>query len=310
MQVALDKNSNVSVRQQLITQIELLIATQELKPDEFLPSVTQLGRLLKIHRNTVAQVYNDLVRAGFLVGRRGTRLAVRKLDRPFPKGSGTGLDKVINDAIAAANKTGYSLLDFRSHVLQRFSNDLPASVLLVAVEARMGELVQAELTEVLPYRIQTCLWSEFALNPGMAVGALVVSTPAIAPELAGLIEQVAPLAVLRYNSTSDVTELILQLSRPSVIGLVSVSQYVLDFARLVFAPVLGNRHSIAEYLLNEGEPLSVGCADLIVCDSLVHSRLSARDQKKVIPYRIVSKDCVENIQSMMRKSPSSGTLRE
>jgi len=203
MRLALDKNSHVSVRQQLTTQIELLIATRELRPDDLLPSVSSLGRRLNIHRKTVSQVYNALVRAGFLVGRRGARLAVRKLDLPLPKGSGTGLDKVINDAIAAANKAGYSLQDFRSHVLQRFANDLPTCVIFVSAESGMCDLVQAELTQVFPYRIQTCLWSEFAVNPGIAVGALVLCNPAIALELARLMESETQLAVLRYNSTND-----------------------------------------------------------------------------------------------------------
>jgi len=80
------------------------------------------------------------------------------------------------------------------------------------------------------------------------------------PKLVGLIEKRQALVALQYNDTRDYVKLVGQLSRPSLIALVSVSQYVLESVRLVFSPVVGDRHSIAEYVVTEGTPLSVGAA--------------------------------------------------
>lgn len=301
MNIQINKKSEATVRQQLGAQIWMLIATKELKGGDLLPSVRALGRRLSIHHNTVSQVYGDLVRDGYLVRHRGARVAVRTLDLPDPKRDGKDLDDLINDAIVMAGRAGYTLQDFRRHVLERFSKDLPGHVLVVAAESLFGDLLQAELAEVLTCRIQSCLIDELALNPGMAAGAVVVSHPSLMPKLMGLIEKGQALVALQYNDTRDHLKLIGQLSRPSLIALVSVSRYVLESANLVFSPVVGGKHSIGEYVVTVGAPLSVGAADVIVCDSLVYRGLTVRDKKKVVPYRIVSIGSVERIKSMMHQ---------
>jgi len=52
MHICIDKKSEVPVRQQLADQIIFSIATEKLKPGEALPSVRELARRLKLHRNT------------------------------------------------------------------------------------------------------------------------------------------------------------------------------------------------------------------------------------------------------------------
>ena len=76
MEIFIDKKSEMPVWQQLAEQITFSIATEKLRPGEALPSVRELSRRLKIHRNTVSQAYRDLKRRDWLVGQRGSRVAV------------------------------------------------------------------------------------------------------------------------------------------------------------------------------------------------------------------------------------------
>src|SRR5438067_6414885 len=99
MNFQVNKESDVSLRKQLTTQIEMAIATRELQAADLMPSVRALGRRLKIHHNTVSQVYGDLVRAGLLVRRRGAKVAVRAIDAAGAKETGRDLDDLINQAI-------------------------------------------------------------------------------------------------------------------------------------------------------------------------------------------------------------------
>jgi DNA-binding transcriptional regulator YhcF (GntR family) len=69
MEIKLTKNSDIPPRKQLAEQIVFLITTGKLRPSERLPSVRALARRLGIHRNTVSEAYQDLVRRGWVRGR-------------------------------------------------------------------------------------------------------------------------------------------------------------------------------------------------------------------------------------------------
>ena len=71
--IRISKESEVTIHDQLAEEITFLIATGELKPGEALPSVRAMARRLRIHHNTVSQVYQDLVGRSLLVRRRGSR---------------------------------------------------------------------------------------------------------------------------------------------------------------------------------------------------------------------------------------------
>src|SRR5690349_6114356 len=61
MRFWLSRNSTVSLREQLATQLVLGVISEDLKPGELLPSVRELARIYNIHFNTVSAVYHDLV---------------------------------------------------------------------------------------------------------------------------------------------------------------------------------------------------------------------------------------------------------
>jgi len=304
LNIQINEESDVPIWQQLTTQIEMAIALRDLKGADLMPSVRALGRRLNICHNTVSRAYSDLARAGLLVHRRGARMAVRGIDVPDRSRIVPDLDDLINEAMRAAGKAGYTPQDFRRHVLDRFSQDFPTRVLLVVAESRYGDLLRAELAEAIACPIQTCLMEELVADPCMAEGAVVVSHLTLMPHLLNLTgKRHAPVA-LQYSDTTGCLNRIKQLTRPSLIALVSVSPWVLASARLVFSSVAGDRHSITEYVLAEGASLNVGAADVILCDFLIYRGLATRDKKNVDLYRIVSKESTEQIQSLMdQRSP-------
>src|SRR6516225_11576780 len=76
MDIHIDSSSDVPIRRQLTEQVIFLIATERFKPGDFMPSVRELARRLKIHHNTVSEAYKDLVSRRWLERRRGSRLMV------------------------------------------------------------------------------------------------------------------------------------------------------------------------------------------------------------------------------------------
>src|SRR5918997_6496761 len=98
MRIWLSKNSEVTVREQLATQIVLGIVSWDLKPGQKLPSTRELARRFNIHSNTVSAAYHDLVERGWVELRRGSGIYVR--EHPGNDGAGAeggaGLDQLIN----------------------------------------------------------------------------------------------------------------------------------------------------------------------------------------------------------------------
>ncbi|HKG78053.1 MAG TPA: GntR family transcriptional regulator, partial [Pyrinomonadaceae bacterium] len=64
MRIWISKNSEVPIREQLVTQIVLGIVSNDLKVAERLPSTRELARRYDIHANTVSAAYRELARRG------------------------------------------------------------------------------------------------------------------------------------------------------------------------------------------------------------------------------------------------------
>lgn len=77
MDLNVDKSSEISVGEQLVTQIKLLVRVSKLSLGEQLPTAKELAASLNLNYNTVADAYRKLERQGYVVQNRraGTHVA-------------------------------------------------------------------------------------------------------------------------------------------------------------------------------------------------------------------------------------------
>ncbi len=71
MDIKLDYNSSTPLYQQIATKLRQLIATEQLKPGDRLPSIRQLSQSLDVNPNTVCRAYLELEQEHVLTSRRG-----------------------------------------------------------------------------------------------------------------------------------------------------------------------------------------------------------------------------------------------
>src|SRR5215213_9695428 len=117
MRIWLSKNSEVPVREQLVSQIVLGIVSRDLKPGQRLPSTRELARRFWIHSNTVSAAYRDLAGRGWVELRRGSGIYVREHPGDeHPSGQGLELDQLISAFLQAARERGYSLREIQARV--------------------------------------------------------------------------------------------------------------------------------------------------------------------------------------------------
>lgn len=79
---SIDKLSRIPVYEQLIAEVEKMILTGVLKPDELIPSVRSLSLELDMNPNTIQKAYNDLERrqVTYSVPGRGRFVSPRALE--------------------------------------------------------------------------------------------------------------------------------------------------------------------------------------------------------------------------------------
>src|SRR5262245_18828566 len=107
MDLALSRRGSLSIRDQLVLQIEIKILAGELPARQRLPSVRSLARRLKIHPNTVAAVYRLLGQFGLIESERGSGAFVSR-GAPAPPTSLHTLQEAVHQTLTLPLHPGLS----------------------------------------------------------------------------------------------------------------------------------------------------------------------------------------------------------
>src|SRR5215211_1210369 len=147
MRLWLSKNSEVPIREQLITQITLGIVSNDLKPKERLPSTRDLARRYDIHANTVSAAYRELARRGWVEFRKGSGVYVRgRTDGQFEQH--LVLDQLVSRFFRNLREEGHSLAEIQDAVRRSFSLQRPDHFLLLEPDPELREILVAEIATV------------------------------------------------------------------------------------------------------------------------------------------------------------------
>src|SRR5262245_43340158 len=127
--IRIDRQSDVPVTEQLAAQLVYLIGSGQVRAGDALPSVRALAIRLRVHRNTVSEAFQDATLASLVEKGRGRRLRVRGDEPRAPR---SPLDALIDSAVAAARKGGYSPRQLYDRMHERLSATPPARLLVVS----------------------------------------------------------------------------------------------------------------------------------------------------------------------------------
>lgn len=252
MKLHINKQSEVSAHEQLREQIIFLISTGALAIGDEMPGVRALSRQLRISLNTVSKVYSELARAGWLVEHAGAHHKVvdRKVShsRSIPV---TDIDAFLEGVVAVADTHGFSLEELSAR-LGRYVAEKPADrCLIVAPDPGLGALMRGEIGKKLGHTPAVCSLSALQQNPAIADRALLVAPMYLVELLGQLGLPTRSIVAVSYSPIDEVFQAIAGLSKPSMIGWVSVSQAGLKTMSVMAAPAIGDLHSSHLFLLEE-----------------------------------------------------------
>lgn len=110
--IVVDSAAPLTIGAQITEQIKLLIIRGNLKPNQPLPPVVQLAKHLGVNHNTVAQVYNELINLGYLVGQRGKGTFIADSQSVKQIISRKTLYDLLSQAFRSASQSGLSVSEF------------------------------------------------------------------------------------------------------------------------------------------------------------------------------------------------------
>jgi DNA-binding transcriptional regulator YhcF (GntR family) len=154
MRLWLSKNSDVPVREQLVSQIIAGVVSDDLKPGQKLPSTRELARRFGIHSNTVSAAYRHLAGRGWVEFRKGSGVYVRATSpESHALAPGLELDGLISSFLRMARDRGYTLGEIQGRVKHWLELEPPDHFLVIEPDTELRRILMAEIKEATGFRV-------------------------------------------------------------------------------------------------------------------------------------------------------------
>ena len=161
MDLRINSKSHVPVHVQLEGQIKHLILTGGFEVGSRLPSIRSMAGFLRVNRNTVARVFSDLEREGYVESRRGSGVYVVE---PPVDVEDIKRQEVLERVMDLAAAQGVSVENLAYGLLARSGAEPQDKLPILFVECTRAELdpFSDELEEQLPVEVEKVLVADLA----------------------------------------------------------------------------------------------------------------------------------------------------
>lgn len=280
-------SGEVSLREQIVTQVALGIASGELLPGRRLPSTRELARRFGLHPNTVSAAYRSLERDGRVEMRRGSGVFVRD---GRANGDGSRLP-VLDGMIAAffeqARESGVSAPALRLRLQQWMEVQPPDHFLVVEPDEELRRIVTEEVRQAVSFPVRSCTVEECRDDRAMGHGAVAVVLPSKAGMLREMLAPGAEMVTLQVRSVPGSLAEWLPAPSGALVGVASRWPEFLKFARAMLVAVgLDTDSLLLRDAREKGWQRGVEQAAAVVCDVVTAEELPR--SVRAIPFRLLA----------------------
>jgi DNA-binding transcriptional regulator YhcF (GntR family) len=296
MRLWLNKSGEVSLREQLTTQVVVGILCGELAPGARLPSTRELARRFAIHPNTISAAYRELEGEGWVEHRHGSGVFVARRRPNAALSPEQSADQLIGKLVAAARKEKLPLELVKSRVQRWLGADAPTHWLLIEADAELGRIVQHEMGQRLKLPIESCRPEECAELDGLS-GALAAVLPSKAAAVRALLPAEVELTVLKIHPVAPALGSYLPAPAGVLIGIASHWQ---EFQRIAQTMLIAAGFAPESLLVcNARKPnwrRGLETATAVVCDSLTAKELPAKT--RAIPFTLLDEAALAELRTL------------
>jgi DNA-binding transcriptional regulator YhcF (GntR family) len=292
MQLWFARGSEVSIREQLVTQVVLGILSDDLAPGQRLPSTRELARRFHIHPNTISAGYRQLQREHWVEFRRGSGVYVRASKPEMPRSPALALDQIIARLFRSARKLGVSLPALRLRLRQWLELQPPDHFLLIEPDEELRRILTAEIAYAVKFPVQSCGIDDC---PKMLTGSIPVVLPNRAAATKQLVPEGTDLLSLQVRSVPASLAGYLPAPAGTLIGVASRWPEFLRVARAVLNAAGFDPESLIFRDAREPDwQRGLKQTAAIVCDSLTAAEIPAGCRG--IPFPLLSESSVEELR--------------
>jgi DNA-binding transcriptional regulator YhcF (GntR family) len=212
MQFWFARASEVSIREQLVTQVILGIMSDDLSPGQRLPSIRDLARRFHLHPNTISAGYRQLERDKWVEFRHGSGVYVRSSRLELPTAPSLAIDQMIARLFVSARKLGVSLPQVRFRLRQ------------------LRRILAAEIARSITFPVESCGVEDC---PNAPEGGVPVLLPNRETRVRDLMPPDTELLILQIRSVHTSVAGYLPAPSGTLVGVASRWQEFLKIARAV-----------------------------------------------------------------------------
>ncbi len=293
MKIWLSKNSEISVREQLSTQILLGIASGDFSVGEKLPSTSQLARRFQIHANTVSAAYQKLAEENLIEFRKGSGFYVRENSNASED---FGLDRLIAEFFNEARKKGYKSKEVQRKLENWFEIQPPDYFLIVEQNDGLREILTKEISDSADWKVENCSFTEFEKSRRNDNAVFV----ALADETEKLNAVLPPNKTCVFLKTRSVSGTLTGEQRPAedaLIAVVSGWQDFLSLAKmLLIAANIDGEAIILRSTADENWRRGLNDASMIICDTVAARHFP--NDKRLRPFRLIADDSLAELNDL------------
>lgn len=293
MKIWLSKNSEVPVREQLVTQIKLGIASGDLVVGDRLPSTSEIARRYKIHSNTVSNAYQILAEQGWLEFKKGSGFYVRETN---PENLENSLDKLIAHFMQIAQAQGFSTEEIKTRLIRYLNSQKTNKLFVIEDDEALREILIEELSAAAKFEVSGVGFEDFEQN----LSKTDANFSAMFDEKAK-ISAVLPTAkncvFLKANSAAASMTGETRPTADDLIAVVSGWENFLILAKTMLVAVKIEPESLIIRSTNEENwRKGLNAASMIICDSLTAKKLSEFQNVRI--FRLIAEESLVEISQM------------
>jgi GntR family transcriptional regulator len=262
LQFQIQSDSDIPASKQLLDQIRFAIASRQYPPGHRLPSTRQLAMITGLHRNTISKIYQQLEEDGLVSSQAGSGIYVKTppQSREDLLGDYPLARKLINRSLDELLQQNLSLRQIRELLLAEIDWRLLSSTKILITIPRSdlgaGELILKELEQSLKMPVELVPMEELSLVLANSESVTVVTSRYfinVAEAIASTYRvRVIPIDIYDYSQELAIVK---QLPPESRLGLVSISQGILNIAEILIHSIRGDEVLVISAQINETEKL-------------------------------------------------------
>lgn len=301
MKFWLSKNSEIPVREQLITQITLGIASGDLPAGEKLPSTRELARRFNIHSNTVGFAYQILNEQGLIEFRKGNGFYVCK-SKQQNNSNEKSLDAIIANFFQTAQLWGFSETEIKNRLQKWLDTQTPERIIVVKSDKSLRRILVEEIKQATNLRVIGVSFEEF-VEKYQNSNAIFVTMLDEKDKIESILPNDKTRFILTPRSVSDSMQ---GKSRPRKNDLIAVAsgweKFLFWSKTVLVAANIESDSIILRSTADENWKKGLTNVSMIICDALTAKEFENDERLKV--FQLIADSSLKELKILFQQSES------